>query len=138
VLTSFGRKLIRKLIRKLGPRSSCRCGVASAYRAAPRRPIEPSVARTAEVKSSDRTPTLRSDRPAGEQWANTPSSASKTRMSRVATVAPGQPPSGAPRMQLQAQSEEAMIKVAVDDLDERFELIDRSRIATTVTAAATA
>jgi hypothetical protein len=41
-------------------------------------------------------------------------------------------------MQLQAQSEEAMIKVAVDDLDERFELIDRSRIATTVTAAATA
>jgi len=35
-------------------------------------------------------------------------------------------------MQLQAQSEEAMIKVAIDDLAERFESIDRSRIATTV------
>ena len=35
-------------------------------------------------------------------------------------------------MQLQAQSETAMIRAAVDDLNERFESIDPSRIATTV------
>jgi hypothetical protein len=35
-------------------------------------------------------------------------------------------------MELQAPSEEAMIKVAVADLDERFVSIDRSRIERTV------
>jgi hypothetical protein len=35
-------------------------------------------------------------------------------------------------MELQAPNEEAMIKGAVDDLDDRFESIDRSRIEATV------
>jgi hypothetical protein len=35
-------------------------------------------------------------------------------------------------MELQAPDEETMVKVAVDDLEDRFESIDRSKIETTV------